>query len=116
MSEEQAKKFHSDDMSLDQVDPVHQYVISVLVPETSFWGETGGVVAKCWLFSEANALPQGFNTNQKYRKIQHDGVSQRFAGYRKKQKKKQQHIQPAIHISLISVGTTVIYGHGRWLP
>lgn len=83
-------------MSLDQVDPVHQYVISVLVPETSFWGETGGVVAKCWLFSEANALPQGFNTNQKYRKIQHDGVSQRFAGYRKKQKKKQQHIQPAI--------------------
>ena len=38
---------------------------SALVPEISFWGETRGGVAKCWLFSDANELPQGFNTNQK---------------------------------------------------
>ena len=35
----------------------HQYRISVLVPQTSFGGETSGRVTKCWLFPQAKQLP-----------------------------------------------------------
>ena len=31
----------------------HQYVISALVSYTSIHGQTGDVVAECWLFSQA---------------------------------------------------------------
>ena len=34
-----------------------QHRISVLLPQTSFGGETGGRVTKCWLFPQAKQLP-----------------------------------------------------------
>ena len=35
------------------IDYCHQYGISVLASWTSFWGDTSGNVARCWLFSQA---------------------------------------------------------------
>ena len=34
----------------------HQYGISELVSQTSFGGETSGIIAKCQLFSQASIL------------------------------------------------------------
>ena len=34
----------------------HQHGISALVTQTSFGGETGGGIAKCWLFSQATYI------------------------------------------------------------
>ena len=51
----------------------HQYRISVLVPQTSFGGETSGRVTKCWLFPQAKQLPTDALSQIDYGHTRHCG-------------------------------------------
>ena len=51
----------------------HQYRISVLVPQTSFGGETSGRVTKCWLFPQAKQLPTVALSQIDYEHTRHCG-------------------------------------------
>ena len=52
-SEKRAQKFPMTRHCQIWVVTRRQYGISALVSQTSFGGETSGIVAKCWLFSQA---------------------------------------------------------------